>query len=107
MATNKKKSNKKLNMEIAEELIAAEPKKAVKKDGKAKKTANKSVAEVTSKKMPEKTAKKEPAKASVKPDVKKSVVKAKKSAVIAETKPEEAKKQVKRATTKNLTARIL
>lgn len=49
MATNKKKSNKKLNMEIAEELIAAEPKKAVKKDGKAKKTANKSVAEVTSK----------------------------------------------------------
>ena len=102
MATNKKKSNKKLNMEIAEELIAAEPKKAVKKDGKAKKTANKSVAEVTSKKMPEKTAKKEPAKASVKPDVKKSVVKAKKSAVIAETKPEEAKKQVKRATTKKV-----
>ena len=94
MATNKKKSNKKLNMEIAEELIAAEPKKAVKKDGKAKKTANKSVAEVTSKKMPEKTAKKEPAKASVKPDVKKTVVKAKKPAVISETKPEEAKKQV-------------
>ena len=102
MATNKKKSNKKLNMEIAEELIAAEPKKAVKKDGKAKKTANKSVAEVTSKKMPEKTAKKEPAKASVKPDVKKTVVKAKKPAVIAETKPEEAKKQVKKATTKKV-----
>ena len=102
MATNKKKSNKKLNMEIAEELIAAEPKKAVKKDGKAKKTANKSVAEVTSKKMPEKTAKKEPAKASVKPDVKKTVVKAKKPAVISETKPEEAKKQVKKATTKKV-----
>ena len=102
MATNKKKSNKKLNMEIAEELIAAEPKKAVKKDGKVKKTANKSVADVTSKKMPEKTAKKEPAKASVKPDVKKSVVKAKKPAGIAETKPEEAKKQVKKATTKKV-----
>ena len=102
MATNKKKFNKKLNMEIAEELIAAEPKKAVKKDGKVKKTANKSVADVTSKKMPEKTAKKEPAKASVKPDVKKSVVKAKKPAGISETKLEEAKKQVKKATTKKV-----
>ena len=101
MATNKKKSNKKLNMEIAEETIAVKPKKAVKKDGKAKKTANKSVAEVTSKKMPEKTAKKEPAKVSVKPDVKKPVVKAKKPAGIAETKPEEAKKQAKKATTKS------
>ncbi|MBQ2343633.1 MAG: hypothetical protein II389_05140, partial [Acidaminococcaceae bacterium] len=91
MATNKKKSNKKLNMEIAEETIAVKPKKAVKQDGKAKKAAVKPAADVISKKMPEKTAKKEPAKASVKPDVKKSVVKAKKSAVIAETKLEEAK----------------
>ena len=52
--------------------------------------------------MPEKTAKKEPAKASVKPDVKTPVVKAKKSAVIAETKPKEAKKQAKKATTKKV-----
>lgn len=102
MATNKKKSNKKLNMEIAEETIAAKPKKAVKQDGKAKKAAVKPVADVISKKMPEKTAKKEPAKASVKPDVKKPVVKAKKSAVIAETKPKEAKKQAKKATTKKV-----
>ena len=100
MATNKKKSNKKLNMEIAEETIAAKPKKAVKQDGKAKKAAVKPAADVISKKMPEKTAKKESAKASVKPDVKKPVVKAKKPAGIAETKPEEAKKQAKKATTK-------
>lgn len=77
MATNKKKSNKKLNMEIAEETIAVKPKKAVKQDGKAKKAAVKPAADVISKKMPEKTAKKEPAKVSVKPDVKKPVVKAK------------------------------
>ena len=102
MATKKKKSNKKLNMEIAEETIAAKPKKAVKQDGKAKKAAVKPAADVISKKMPEKTAKKESAKASVKPDVKKPVVKAKKPAVIAETKPEEAKKQVKKATTKKV-----
>ena len=102
MATNKKKSNKKLNMEIAEETIAAKPKKAVKQDGKAKKAAVKPAADVISKKMPEKTAKKESAKASVKPDVKKPVVKAKKPAVIAETKPEEAKKQAKKATTKKV-----
>ena len=102
MATNKKKSNKKLNMEIAEETIAAKPKKAVKQDGKTKKAAVKPVADVISKKMPEKTAKKEPAKASVKPDVKTPVVKAKKSAVIAETKPKEAKKQAKKATTKKV-----
>ena len=100
MATKKKKSNKKLNMEIAEETIAAKPKKAVKQDGKAKKAAVKPAADVISKKMPEKTAKKEPAKVSAKPDVKKPVVKAKKPAVIAETKPEEAKKQAKKATTK-------
>ena len=100
MATKKKKSNKKLNMEIAEETIAVKPKKAVKQDGKAKKAAVKPAADVISKKMPEKTAKKESAKASVKPDVKKPVVKAKKPAVIAETKPEEAKKQAKKATTK-------
>lgn len=100
MATKKKKSNKKLNMEIAEETIAAKPKKAVKQDGKAKKAAVKPAADVISKKMPEKTAKKESAKASAKPDVKKPVVKAKKPAVIAETKPEEAKKQAKKATTK-------
>ena len=102
MATNKKKSNKKLNMEIAEETIAVKPKKAVKQDGKAKKAAVKPAADVISKKMPEKTAKKEPAKASVKPDVKKTVVKAKKPAGISETKPEEAKKQVKKATTKKV-----
>ena len=77
MATKKKKSNKKLNMEIAEETIAAKPKKAVKQDGKAKKAAVKPAADVISKKMPEKTAKKESAKASVKPDVKKPVVKQK------------------------------
>ncbi len=102
MATNKKKSNKKLNMEIAEETIAVKPKKAVKQDGKAKKAAVKPAADVISKKMPEKTAKKEPAKASVKPDVKKTVVKAKKPAVISETKSEESKKQVKKATTKKV-----
>ena len=102
MATNKKKSNKKLNMEIAEETIAVKPKKAVKQDGKAKKAAVKPAADVISKKMPEKTAKKEPAKVSVKPDVKKPVVKAKKPAGIAETKPEEAKKQAKKATTKKV-----
>ena len=102
MATKKKKSNKKLNMEIAEETIAAKPKKAVKQDGKAKKAAVKPAADVISKKMPEKTAKKESAKASVKPDVKKPVVKAKKPAVIAETKPEEAKKQAKKATSKKV-----
>ncbi len=95
MATNKKKSNKKLN-------IAVKPKKAVKQDGKAKKAAVKPAADVISKKMPEKTAKKEPAKASVKPDVKKTVVKAKKPAVISETKSEESKKQVKKATTKKV-----
>lgn len=100
MATKKKKSNKKLNMEIAEETIAAKPKKAVKQDGKAKKAAVKPAADVISKKMPEKAAKKEPAKVSAKPDVKKPVVKAKKPAGIAETKPEEAKKQAKKATTK-------
>ena len=100
MATKKKKSNKKLNMEIAEETIAVKPKKAVKQDGKAKKAAVKPAADVISKKMPEKTAKKEPAKVSAKPDVKKPVVKAKKPAGIAETKPEEAKKQAKKATTK-------
>ncbi len=100
MATKKKKSNKKLNMKIAEETIAAKPKKAVKQDGKAKKAAVKPAADVISKKMPEKTAKKESAKASAKPDVKKPVVKAKKPAGIAETKPEETKKQAKKATTK-------
>ena len=102
MATNKKKSNKKLNMEIAEETIAVKLKKAVKQDGKAKKAAVKPAADVISKKMPEKTAKKEPAKVSAKPDVKKPVVKAKKPAGIAETKPEEAKKQAKKATTKKV-----
>jgi RNA polymerase primary sigma factor len=89
-------------MEIAEETIAVKPKKAVKQDGKAKKAAVKPAADVISKKMPEKTAKKEPAKVSVKPDVKKPVVKAKKPAGIAETKPEEAKKQAKKATTKKV-----
>ena len=39
MAADKKKSNKKLNMEMAEETVAAEPKTAVKKDGKKKKAA--------------------------------------------------------------------
>ena len=39
MATDKKKSNKKLNTEIAEEKIVAEPKPAEKKDGKKKKAA--------------------------------------------------------------------
>ena len=102
MATKKKKSNKKLNMEIAEETIAVKPKKAVKQDGKTKKAAVKPAADVISKKMPEKTAKKEPAKVSAKPDVKKPVVKAKKPAGIAETKPEEAKKQAKKATTKKV-----
>ena len=105
MATNKKKTNKKLNMEIAEKLIAAEPKKAAKNDGMAKKTADKPVADVTSKNMPKKTAKKEAAKASVKPaDVKKPVVKAKKSAVTAEAKPEAAKKQAKKAAVKKIEA---
>ena len=53
MATNKKKSNKKLNMEIAEETAVAELKPAVKKDGKKKKAAiEKTAAEEKSRKMP-------------------------------------------------------
>ena len=103
MATDKKKSNKKLNTEIAEEKIVAEPKPAEKKDGKKKKAAaEKAAVAVKAKKEPEKTAKKDTAKKETKPaeakkpsektaeiaaETKKPAVKAK-----AKSKPAEIKK---------------
>ena len=99
MATDKKKSNKKLNTEIAEEKIVAEPKPAEKKDGKKKKAAaEKAAVAVKAKKEPEKTAKKDTAKKEPKPaEVKKPAEKAaetKKSAVKekAKSKPAETRK---------------
>ena len=99
MATDKKKSNKKLNTEIAEEKIVAEPKHAEKKDGKKKKAAaEKAAVAVKAKKEPEKTAKKDTAKKEPKPaEVKKPAEKAaetKKSAVKekAKSKPAETRK---------------
>ena len=108
MAANKKKTNKKLNMEIAEEAMVAEPKLAVKKEGKKKKAVVKITAEVVKpKKKPEKAVKKETAKQA---EGKKTAVKAepkkadtvKKAAVKlpvkqAETKKPAAKTDVKAA----------
>ena len=100
MATNKKKSNKKLNTEIAEEKTVAEPKPAEKKNGKKKKAAaEKAAVAVKAKKEPEKTAKKDAAKKEIRPaEEKKTVakVKAKKAAADVEVKPaEEVKAAVK------------
>ena len=91
MAADKKKSNKKLNMELAEETVAAEPKTAVKKDGKKKKAAvENAAADVKSKKKPEKAAKKETAvPEKKKQDSKKTAVKeeGKKTKEKADAKP--------------------
>ena len=68
MATNKKKSNKKLNTEMAEEKLVAEPKPAEKNDGKKKKAAaEKAAVAVKAKNEPEKSAKKGTAKPKTKP----------------------------------------
>ena len=98
MATNKKKSNKKLNTEIAEEKIVAEPKPAEKKDGKKKKAAAEKA-----KKEPEKAAKKDTAKKESKPAEEKKPavkVKAKKAVAEAEAKPVEEKKPAVKAKAK-------
>ena len=91
MTADKKKSNKKLNMELAEETVAAEPKTAVKKDGKKKKAAvENAAADVKSKKKPEKAAKKETAvPEKKKQDSKKTAVKeeGKKTKEKADAKP--------------------
>ena len=102
MATNKKKSNKKLNTEIAEEKIVAEPKPAEKKDGKKKKAAAEKA-----KKEPEKAAKKDTAKKESKPAEEKKPavkVKAKKAVAEAEAKPVEEKKPAVKAKAKNAVA---
>ena len=108
MATDKKKSNKKLNTEIAEEKIVAEPKPAEKKDGKKKKTAaGKAALAVKAKKEPEKTAKMDTAKKEPKPaEEKKPVMKAKAKKVTAEAevKPAEEKKPVVKAKAKKVAA---
>ena len=68
MATSKKKSNKKLNMEIAEEKVVAEPKPAEKKDGKTiKAAAEKAAVAVKANNEPVKSVKKVIAKPKVKP----------------------------------------
>ena len=104
MATDKKKSNKKLNTEIAEEKIVAEPKPAEKKDGKKKKTAaEKAAVAVKAKKEPEKTARKDTAKKETEPAVeKKPAVKAKtkKAVAEAEAKPAVEKKPAVKAKAK-------
>ena len=104
MATNKKKSNKKLNTEIAEEKIVAEPKPAEKKDGKKKKAAaEKAAVAVKAKKEPEKAAKKDTAKKESKPAEEKKPavkVKAKKAVAEAEAKPVEEKKPAVKAKAK-------
>jgi RNA polymerase primary sigma factor len=104
MATDKKKSNKKLNREIAEEKIVAEPKPAEKKDGKKKKTAaEKAAVAVKAKKEPEKTARKDTAKKETEPAVEKKPAvkaKAKKAVAEAEAKPVEEKKPAVKAKAK-------
>ena len=104
MATDKKKSNKKLNTEIAEEKIVAEPKPAEKKDGKKKKAAaEKAAVAVKAKKEPEKTARKDTAKKETEPAVEKKPavkVKAKKAVAEAEAKPVEEKKPAVKAKAK-------
>ena len=110
MAANKKKTNKKLNMEIAEEAMVAEPKPAVKKEGKKKQAVVKITAEVVkAKKKPEKAVEKETAK-QAQAEEKKTAVKAepKKAGTVkkaaaklpaeqAETKKPVAKTDVKAA----------
>ena len=87
MATNKKKSNKKPNMEIAEVKVVAEPKHAEKKDGKKKKAAaEKAVVTLKVKQEPGKSVKKVSAKPKAKP------VEEKKPAVKAEPKKEKTAK---------------
>ena len=87
MATNKKKSNKKPNMEIAEVKVVAETKPAEKKDGKKKKAAaEKAAVALKAKQEPVKSVKKESAKPKAKP------VKEKKPAVKAEPKKEKTAK---------------
>ncbi len=104
MATDKKKSNKKLNTEIAEEKIVAEPKPAEKKDGKKKKAAaEKAATAVKAKKEPGKTAKKDTAKKETEPAVEKKPAvkaKAKKAVAEAEAKPVEEKKPAVKAKAK-------
>ncbi len=113
MATNKKKSNKKLNTVIAEEKIVAEPKSAEKKDGKKKKAAaEKAAMAMKAKKEPEKTAKKDTAKKESKPaetkkpaektaeiaaEIKKSAAKAKAKSKPAGTKKPAAKEEISAA----------
>ncbi len=113
MATDKKKSNKKLNTVIAEEKIVAEPKSAEKKDGKKKKAAaEKAAMAMKAKKEPEKTAKKDTAKKESKPaetkkpaektaeiaaEIKKSAAKAKAKSKPAGTKKPAAKEEISAA----------
>ena len=113
MATDKKKSNKKLNTEIAEEKIVAEPKSAEKKAGKKKKAAaEKAAVAVKAKKEPEKTAKKDTAKKESKPaetkkpaektaevaaEIKKSAAKAKAKSKSAGTKRPAVKEEISAA----------
>ena len=121
MATDKKKSNKKLNTEIAEEKIVAEPKHAEKKDGKKKKAAaEKAAVAVKAKKEPEKAAKKDTAKKETKPaetkkpsgktaeaaaETKKPAVKAKAKSKPAETKKPAAKDEISAAEEKKPAAK--
>ena len=106
MAANKKKTNKKLNMEIAEETAVAEPKLAAKKDGKKKKAVvEKTAADIKSKKVPEKTARKEAEKQaeekakSVKAELKKADS-AKKATAKPQKKQAETKKPAPKADVK-------
>ena len=106
MAANKKKSNKKLNMEAAEEKVIAESKLTAKKDGKKKKAAVEKTAEdVKSKKKPEKAVKKETAKqkegkkTTVKAELKKADA-AKNAAVKSPKKQAETKKPASKADVK-------
>ena len=96
MATDKKKSNKKLNTEIAEEKIVAEPKSAEKKDGKKKKAAaEKTAAAVKAKKEPEMTVKKDSAKKETKPAEKKKKPSGKTTENAVETKKSSSKAKAK------------
>ena len=101
MATNKKKSNKKLNMEIAEETAVAELKPAVKKDGKKKKAvAEITAVDVKSKKMPEKKIIKETAKRDAKPAEVKKATGTQEPKKATAVKTASAKSQIKRADAK-------
>ena len=109
MVTSKKKSNKKLNMEIAEEKVVAKPRPAEKKDGGMKNAAaEKTAVAVKAKREPEKTGKRgtvkqEPKSAETKKPTAKAEVKpanAKKPSVKAETKPADTKKPAVKAEVK-------